>query len=92
MNIVVSKWGNSLGIRIPEFIANSMNLGKGSHVSIDIDHDTITLKPVKSEDIKIENLMESFYHKPLTKITPEDVGESELVDWGEDAGNEAINW
>ncbi|WP_306700978.1 AbrB/MazE/SpoVT family DNA-binding domain-containing protein, partial [Treponema endosymbiont of Eucomonympha sp.] len=34
MVAVVKKWGNSLGMRIPNLMARSMNLSEGSYVEL----------------------------------------------------------
>jgi hypothetical protein len=35
---------------------------------------------------------EAYYGKPLADITREDVGKSDLVDFGKDIGAEKIRW
>lgn len=43
----VSKWGNSLAIRIPKNIADKMNLKAGMAISIDVTDDNIIVTPQK---------------------------------------------
>ena len=47
MEAVVKKWGNSLGIRIPNLIAKEMFLKDGSSVDIIDKGNEIILKPIR---------------------------------------------
>ncbi|MBO6293965.1 MAG: AbrB/MazE/SpoVT family DNA-binding domain-containing protein [Selenomonas sp.] len=87
MEAVLSKWGNSLGLRIPSEIASSFKLRAGSRVSLTADGSQITLKPIND----IRTLFEAYYGKPLENITKDDVGDYEEIDWGPDVGREVID-
>jgi antitoxin MazE len=45
MEAVVKKWGNSLGIRIPDFIVKELSLKNGSFVDIKDKGNEIIIKP-----------------------------------------------
>lgn len=45
MEGTVSKWGNSLGIRIPSLISKDLNLEEGSRVRIEKENDRIVISP-----------------------------------------------
>ena len=47
MEATVQKWGNSLGIRIPNLIARELSLRNGSIVDINDHGNEIIIKPVK---------------------------------------------
>jgi antitoxin MazE len=47
METVIKKWGNSLGIRIPNVIARELSLHDGSLVDINDYGKEIIIKPVK---------------------------------------------
>ena len=47
METVVKKWGNSIGIRIPNQIAQEMSLKDGSFVTIKNRGREIVIKPVQ---------------------------------------------
>jgi antitoxin MazE len=47
MEIVVKKWGNSLGIRIPNIIAKELSLKDGSSVEIEDINGQIIISPKK---------------------------------------------
>jgi len=46
METMVKKWGNSLGIRIPNQIARELSLKDGSFVTIDDREREIVIKPI----------------------------------------------
>ena len=47
METMVQKWGNSLGIRIPNLIVREFSLKNGSVVNINDNGNEIVIKPVK---------------------------------------------
>ncbi len=59
----VSRWGNSLGIRIPHWVAEQAQISDGATVEIDIKGDLILIR--KKRGITLEEIAES--------ITPENL-------------------
>jgi antitoxin MazE len=55
METVVKKWGNSLGIRVPNFIARELSLKDGSFVDITGNGKEMTIKPVQKG--KLEEML-----------------------------------
>jgi antitoxin MazE len=51
MEAVVRKWGNSLGIRIPNLIVRELRLKDGIPVSIKDKNGEIVIKPQKKETL-----------------------------------------
>ena len=51
MDAVVRKWGNSLGIRIPNQIARELSLKDGSFVTINNRGREIVIKPVQKNKL-----------------------------------------
>lgn len=45
MEVVIKKWGNSLGVRIPKMIANDLNLKDGAAVDIKDLNGQIIISP-----------------------------------------------
>lgn len=41
----LSKWGNSLGLRLPKSIAREARLGEGDIVAVSVDNGTIVIRP-----------------------------------------------
>ena len=46
MQINVSEWGNSLGLRIPQSVAHLMKIHRGSRLSAELKDGTLILSPV----------------------------------------------
>ena len=65
MDAVIQKWGNSLGIRIPNSIAKELNLENGCHVEILDDEGKILILPQEKKSLK----------EKLSKITQENIHE-----------------
>jgi antitoxin MazE len=76
----VARWGNSLGVRIPQEIANRLKLKAGAHVSIEAGPDSLTIKPAKPPRKKWTEA------ELLKGVTPDKVGGE--VDWGGPVGKE----
>jgi antitoxin MazE len=47
MDMTISKWGNSLGVRIPGAVAKAAGIGLGTPVHITADKGRIVLEPVR---------------------------------------------
>lgn len=62
MQIAIKKWGNSLGIRIPQNILNSLHLKENQNLNIEIDNGNILIKPITRE---LENLLAQIKPKNL---------------------------
>jgi len=64
MTIKVQKWGNSLGVRIPRKIANSLHLISGTEVEVTVTEQTIIIKNNYSElDKLLQDINQSNIHK-----------------------------
>lgn len=57
MEIQVTKWGNSLGIRIPQAIANQINIQDGSRINLVLKNNKIELTPAVSEEYRLNDLI-----------------------------------
>ena len=44
------KWGNSLGVRLPQFITERVGLSAGDYLYINLIGDEIVIRPVKARD------------------------------------------
>jgi antitoxin MazE len=78
MAIIINKWGNSLGVRIPQPIANKVGLTAGMTVTIEVVGNTVIISPVQRK-YQLNEL--------LVGVTPELIGGE--YDWGEPVGAEA---
>jgi antitoxin MazE len=73
----ISKWGNSLGLRIPKSFGKDLGLTDGSEVTVSVISGQIIITPV-SKDYDLDQLVEG--------ITPDN--RHLETDWGEPAGAE----
>jgi len=67
MEAVVKKWGNSLGIRIPNLIVRELALKDGSFVDINDKGKTIIIKPVQKNKLSemLGKINEQNIHKEI---------------------------
>ncbi|ASK62254.1 AbrB/MazE/SpoVT family DNA-binding domain-containing protein [Virgibacillus phasianinus] len=79
MTTKVQKWGNSLGVRIPQRVAERFDIENGSELELSVDEKGIILKPVV-EDPTLEEL--------LDQITEDN--RHEEIDFGKSEGNELL--
>jgi len=72
MEAVVRKWGNSLGIRIPNVIAREYSLKDGSFVNISNIGREIIIKPIKKNKLSemLEQINEQNIHEEIKTIGP----------------------
>ncbi len=87
MDVVLNKWGNSLGLRIPRELVETFKFRPGSRINISTSNSKITLEPSYS----VEALFESHYGKPMASISREEIGAYTETDWGSDVGGELID-
>jgi antitoxin MazE len=71
----VTKWGNSLGIRIPKSLAEKLNLKEGTPIEMDFKDNEIVIRRKRYD---LEML--------LSQITPDNMHDE--VSTGEPAGKE----
>jgi len=77
MRTQVSKWGNSLGVRIPKAYAEELGLSEGASVEVKLSGRKLVLAPARPE-YELEQL--------VAGITPQNChGET---DWSEPVGKE----
>jgi antitoxin MazE len=77
MTNIVNRWGNSLGVRIPQLVANEIGLKVGSLVDVTVVDGKAIISPIEKK-YTLEDLLEG--------VTPELIdGE---YDWGEPVGAE----
>lgn len=79
MRLVINKWGNSKGIRLPKMLLSQMNVDVGSTVIAEFKDGKVILEPEKDEII--------YDIHDLVREIPEDYVAKE-VDWGKPEGKE----
>lgn len=75
----IQKWGNSLAVRIPIGIAETISIKQGSEMELSVENQVLLLKPTKKKPM-LEDL--------LSKISPEN--RHSEIDFGEVEGNELM--
>lgn len=76
MQGTVAKWGNSLALRLPRHIAESVKLTEGVTVELEVDDETLIVRPTRKK-FKLADLLANY---KKTK--------REEVDWGKPEGDE----
>ena len=73
----VSKWGNSLGLRLPKSVAREAQLDEGDTVDVSVDNGTIVIRPSRPR-YSLDEL--------VRRITPKN--RHDESDWGGSLGDE----
>lgn len=81
MQATISKWGNSLALRLPKHVADQVHLAEGTTVELEIDDGTLKVRPSRKK-FKLSELLEG---EPKRKSD----APSTEVDWGKPRGDEA---
>ena len=85
MKVKVSKWGNSLGVRLPRAALDATGFSEGAQLELEIEGRELRLKPVPvMKRYRLEDLLAE-----MDRLGPEN--RPELVDWGPDVGAEIID-
>lgn len=80
MQVYLTKWGNSLGLRIPKAMASHFHLCEGMQVEIRAEGERIVIS-VDRPSYRLQDL--------LAGITPKSMHEA--FEWGPDVGREAVD-
>jgi len=76
-NSIINKWGNSLGVRIPQSVANEVGFTVGTVVNVEVVDHKVVISPAKKK-YQLDEL--------LVGVTPELIGGE--YDWGQPVGLE----
>lgn len=74
----ISKWGNSLGVRLPKAVAREVRLDEGDTVEVSVDNGAIVIRPGRPR-YSLDELVRG--------ITPKN--RHDESDWGGRLGDEA---
>lgn len=75
MRTTVSKWGNSLALRLPRHVTEEMRLVEGATVTVEVEDGTIRVTPSRKR-FKLADLLSN------------ETGRAREVDWGKPVGEE----
>ncbi len=79
MQVLVSKWGNSLGLRRPRGLAAEIGVAEGQRVEIRAENGRLIVEPVRAAYT---------WAQMLENVTPEAMHDA--FDWGDDFGRERV--
>ncbi|MCG9885503.1 MAG: AbrB/MazE/SpoVT family DNA-binding domain-containing protein [Cyanobacteria bacterium] len=79
MVATVARWGNSLAIRIPQYLVKEIQLTEGAEVGLSMIDGNLVIKPRPRKRYSLEEL--------VSAITPENLHSE--IDSGVAVGNEA---
>lgn len=79
MQVHISKWGNSLGLRLPQAFIRQIGISEGQVVNITADENRLIIEPA-GPSYRLEDL--------LANMTPQIMADA--FNWGEDVGRENI--
>ena len=54
MTAIISKWGNSQGLRFPKNIMKELDLSIGDEVELKTENDMVIIKPIKEKRKKLD--------------------------------------
>jgi antitoxin MazE len=83
MRVEFCKWGNSLAVRIPKTLADTLKVGVDSQAEIAVENGALVLRPIKRPKRKPTYTLEEL----LRGMTKENVPQE--VEWDESRGQEA---
>ncbi len=63
MTAAIAKWGNSLAVRIPQAIAEQVQIQSGSEISIEIIDGKIVLTPCRRKKYTLDDLLDGMTSK-----------------------------
>lgn len=78
MTTTAQQWGNSLGVRIPQKIAQQHNVVKGAELEVVSSKDGILFKPVKKKPTLEELLSQCTGENPHEEFFSEPMGREEI--------------
>jgi antitoxin MazE len=80
----ISRWGNSLGVRIPKEVANRVGLSDGAQVEIEARQGVVVISPLKPR-------LRYSLQELVAGVTPDEAhATSAEIDWGPDLGREIV--
>ncbi len=79
MQVMLTRWGNGLGLPIPKEMAATLQLSEGAHVDVVAQDDRLVVTVARPR-YRLDDL--------LAGMTPETMADA--FDWGPDVGREII--
>ena len=80
MQVLISRWGNSLGLRLPSALTAEIGVTEGQKVEVRAEGGRLVVEPVRAP-LTWANMMENTTPGRMRKAW----------DWGEDMGRERVD-
>ncbi len=80
MHVQISKWGNSLGLRLPRTLAQQIGISEGAQVNIWADGSRLVVEAAPTKHALADLLV---------NMSPQNM--SDAFSWGDDEGREKID-
>lgn len=80
MQVLISKWGNSLGLRLPRALTAAIGVSEGQKVEIRAEGGKLIVEPARTP---------LTWEKMLENTDPDELRKA--WDWGEDVGREIVD-
>jgi len=80
MQTRITRWGNSLGVRIPKHIALRLGLAEGAQVDIEAEGNHVIISPARPRYV-LKDLLRGMTPRAMHKA----------FDWGPDLGRESVD-
>ena len=77
IDVQIGKWGNSLGIRLPKHILESLKLLEKDKLHCDVEDGKLILVPIRKKRYTLEALLSQVEEEPAEEIS-----------WGKPEGGE----
>ena len=68
----IVKWGNSLGLRIPQSIAEQIKLSEGSQVVLEVVDGNLVIKPKRTK-YSLDALLEDINHQEFLHLQSQNI-------------------
>ena len=88
LRVTVSRWGNSLAIRLPKAVVEQLGLKAGGNIELELQGDEARLSVGCNLPERYPTLEEMIAE--IRRIKAMGVAEPEGVDWGPDVGAERL--
>ena len=73
MDVLLAKWGNSLGLRVPNALARQLGIGEGQRVKVTVERGKLIVAPV-APAYKLADVLANMNPKAMRAA----------FDWGDD--------
>ena len=61
----ITKWGNSLGLRIPKVLAEQAGLKEGSLVDVNLEDGTILIRSIQPPSLRLDDLLAAVHDENI---------------------------